>query len=111
MNIKEKINVLQDLKKDVSEIIGYSSINDNLDYLPNEKWNIDGEYLRILFDETDYNEYIISSYSAKGEKFFKGEKDGLVFVMGYLEDNFTEDTEVYILSKENEVDSSFLENL
>jgi len=104
-NDMKKFNELYEKHNDflslVSEIIDYNGVDSNVtgDYL-NAKWNITDETLTIIYGNDEYG-FTISSFGSKSEKFYKGEVGDFILVMAY-QDNWDE-TEVYILKKENKV--------
>lgn len=89
----------------ISEIIGYGNLgNDDpicVDYI-NKEWFTQGDDLFIMIyeDEDEYYSFIISSYSAQGEKLYIGESDGLTYVMAYQDDAGWDQTSIYVLSNE-----------
>lgn len=97
------------INNELTKIMGYcddSPIYDELD----KRWCVTADDFRIEVDgetslEDDYYGYTISSLSAKGEKLFMGELDGVVYIMAYSE-NWRE-TEIFMLSKDKQV---FLED-
>ena len=96
-----------EIYKKISDIIGYSNIEEDeglIDYTESLKWYISGETLFLDHENTgnidECHQYIISSYAAKGEKFFWGESDGLTYVMAYREDDSWDSSSVYILNND-----------
>ena len=101
--IEKTLKERDDLTKEILEIIGYGSGDNSyidMDFI-DRKWDINGEELYLETDDDDYYQYTISSYSAKGEKLFMGEKDDLTFVMGYCSEDSYSDTTLFILKNEN----------
>jgi hypothetical protein len=107
MEIKEMIEVYNDLRKIIAEAIDYGEPRYLGEINTNEidsKWSIDEDIFRIHEDDDDYYEYIVSSYGNKGEKFFKGEKDGYTFIMARTDEEFAENANVFIVKNENKVE-------
>lgn len=107
MKLTEKIQAYNSLREDIAKAIDYGEPR-YLGEIIDEResiWSIDNENVRIhdKEDEQDYYEYIISSYGAKGEEFFIGEIDNLVFIMCRPEEEFAENADVMIFSKENKI--------
>jgi len=70
------------------------------------KWDINDDELYLATEDgDDYYAYIISSYSAKGEQLYIGEKDGLTIVMGYISDDSWDETSIFVLRNENKDDT------
>ena len=103
IGIKKKLDIHKSLMKDISEIIGYGTIltDTGIDYtLDNEWWITEDNNLLIATDKgSDYWSFIINSYASKEEKFYIGEKDELVFIMGYSEDDGWDNSIIFVLSK------------
>lgn len=108
---REKFESFNNLKveiyKELGEILGLSeSLYDNEALIDETdcKWNREDEQLLICRGKSnDVYSYTISSYSAKGERFFIGESDGLTYVMCYPDDGFAdEDSRVYVLTTDLE---------
>jgi hypothetical protein len=96
------ISSRNELYKNIGEIIGLSeSLYDNESLIDETdcKWKReDGQLLICRGKNNDVYSYAISSYSAKGERFFIGESDGLTYVMCYPNDGFADDdSRVYVL--------------
>jgi len=101
------------MAKDVAELIGYGSGLDDEQFENwlEWYWHIDGDVLRVFeekpgpdwFNDGEYYEYNISSFAAKGEKYFMGSKDGLTFVMGYNDEQRTSEANVHALDDSNKV--------
>lgn len=106
--IEKVLKERDDLTNEILEIIGYRSSNNS--YIDMEfidrKWDINDDELYLATEEgDDYYAYTISSYSAKGEQLFMGEKDGITLVMGYCSDDSYSDTTIFVLRNENKDDS------
>ena len=110
------------LAKDIGKIIDYGSglSDEQIENWLGYYWSVNGNTLRIFeekppeswandreeedwYDNANQWEYTVSSYSAKGEKFFVGSQDGLTFVMGYPEDRMTRDAHVHVFDDEKKV--------
>ena len=88
--------------KKISDLIGCNIENNVIDYRLDSKWNIVDDELYIdLNNNADYFLFTVSSYSAKGDQLFKGESDGLLYVMAYDEDDFSDNTCVFVLDLNN----------
>ena len=100
MDIKEKLELHTALMNDISEIIGYgdSILDSGIDKCENN-WDITHDDTLLIETEkgTDYWEFIISSYSSKGDKLYIGDQDGLVFIMGYDEQDGYSNASIFIL--------------
>jgi len=86
----------------ISDLIDYSSdISDKalIDNYFNNEWYVEGDqlYIKDNEEEDEYYSYCISSYSALGEKLFIGESDGITYIMAYNEEDFAEDSFIFIL--------------
>ena len=95
-----------EIYKKISEIIGYSSLPEYEGLIDETecKWYLSGDTLFLDHDNSDdiddCYQYTISSYSAKGEKFFFGESDGLTYVMTHDDEGEVEDTSIFILNND-----------
>ena len=108
--IEKTLKERDDLTNEILEIIGYGSTNNSyidMDFI-DKRWDINNDELYLETEDDDYYAYTISSYSAKGEKLYMGEKDGLTFIMGYCSDDSYSDTTLFILKNENR-DSSLVQ--
>ena len=101
--IEKTLKERDDLTKEILEIIGYGSTDNSyidMDFI-DKKWDINGEELYLETEDDDYYVYTISSYSAKGEKLYVGEKEGLTFVMGYASEDSWDESCIFVLKNEN----------
>lgn len=82
----------------ISDIIGYRSNMSDVPFLDYTKfeWSTQEESLFIKEEDEIYS-YMISSYSSKDEKFYKGESDGYMYVMAYDDNDEWNDTHIFIL--------------
>lgn len=101
---KDFISIRNEIMERISKLIGYGSGLSDISVrdFTKRKWNTDDDYLFICEEDDDDGvcAYKISSYAAKGEKFFMGESDGLFYIMAYDEEDFAEDAELFVFSKE-----------
>lgn len=105
--ILEVLNSYENLSKEIGDIIGYPKVSfiapliQSLSYY----WKLSGGEIFLGATEEDLFEdaeqYTISSSGRRGEKYYMGEKDGLMFVLCYANDNWQE-TEILILDKLNQ---------
>ena len=101
--IEKTLKERDDLTNELLKIIGYGSTDNSyidMDFI-DRKWDINGDELYLETEDDDYYAYTISSYSAKGEKLYMGEKDGLTIVMGYCSEDSYSDTTIFVLRNEN----------
>ena len=106
--LKKAVSSYEETVNEVLEIIGYgSSYFQELTILENAKWEVASDNLTIfgLYDDEPDEEYsfIISSYSAKGEKQYIGTSEGYTYIMGYDDNYGWENTEIYVLKNSNEI--------
>ena len=105
--IQKHIQERDSIVNDLNDIMGHcddSPIEIEID----SQWSQDGDSLWISADgkpiDEDYYAYTVSSFSARGEELFMGEKDGLTYVMAYSEEGRWQDTYIFILSNKNKVE-------
>lgn len=102
MELLQKYKIYKDLLSEISTIINYNDeLDEGIDYFPDQEWEIAGEDLNIFIGDDEYS-YTISSLGAKGKDLYKGEKDGLVFVLAYPQELW-DNVSIFILKKENEL--------
>ena len=114
----EYLDLQYDLKQEIAELIGYGSELDcAIEDCRLKHWYIDGKDRLMMFsekppanwytddwlDNADYWEYTISSYAARGERFFQGEQDRYTFIMAYFEDGRTNDANVLVFRNSRKI--------
>ena len=111
-DIIEMLKVRDKLQKRVLDLIGYGS-DDNSpiekfegswSQVDDELYLLDGDHPKA-WEEGDYYTYTISSYSAKGEKLYVGEEDGFTFIMAYPEDCCYDETTIFMLDNNKNVNT------
>lgn len=95
------------INKELTQIMGYVD-DSTIEFDLSIRWSIFADELHIAIDdktdlEDDYYGYTISSYGAKGEQFFMGEKDGFTYVMAH-DDNSWKNTIIFVLNNKNKVE-------
>jgi hypothetical protein len=92
--------------REILDIIGYSDDDHSpVIFYKDSVWCAYDDELCIadneyLFENDGYYTYTISSYAAKGEKLFIGEKDGFTFIMAYPTDEGWSNTIIFILDND-----------
>jgi len=113
----EYLDLQYDLKQEIAELIGYGqSLDCAIEDWRLHYWYVDGDQLLVFdkrppenwlkddwLDDADFWEYTISSYSARGERFFRSEQDNYTFIMAYPEDSSWSYANVLVLRNGKQV--------
>ncbi len=101
-DIKKQVNNYNYTTQDILEFIGYGGSDEffEIEIYEDSKWDVYCDTL-VLKNDSDIYSFIISSYSAKGEKLYKNSDDTHTYIMAY-DDNYGWDSAtIFILKNSN----------
>lgn len=107
--MRNLIKNLETLNNKINGVIGTTNDSEIVPLLDCQ-WSLsdDGKYLNFdrydIGDMWEYSRYQISSLGTKQENLFKGERDGLFFVMAHEEDCNWDDTSLLIFDNKNKIE-------